>query len=217
VAGSVRARRAAAVVGAALLVSACGIDVQDSPETIDRDDVPFGFYEPTTTSSSIPTGAGDDPVPFVVYFVAPDGLAFAIREAAEDPTASERLDALFDGPTATEVGVGLHTAIPPAATRLTVRVRDGTALIDLQEPFAALRGTEQVEALAQIVFTVTEVDAVRRVQFLLDGAPVEVPRADGTVSSGPVTRTDYRLRSSEPTTPSTSTTTAPLAASTPPG
>jgi hypothetical protein len=190
-------RRALSLLLVGLATTACGIDAQDSPETIDRDDVPFGFYDASTTSTSH-DAPGDDLVPFLVYFIGPDGLAFAIREATESPTVGERLDALFEGPTSAEVGVGLHTAIPPTARRLTARVRSGTAQVALHDTFASLRGTEQVEALAQIVYTVTEIDTIRRVRFLLEGQPVEVPRADGTVSDDPVTRADYRLGDAQP-------------------
>jgi hypothetical protein len=207
----VTGRRVAALLLAATVVGACGIDVQDAPETIGSDEVPFGFDDSGTTSTSRGP-SGDDLVPFLVYFIGPDGIAFAIRQAATTPTVGERLDALFEGPSSAEVAVGLHTAIPPAAERLTARVRSGTAQVALHETFASLRGGEQVEALAQIVFTVTEIDTIRRVRFLLEGQPVEVPRADGTVSDDPVTRADYRLRSDDvPLSPTTRapTTTSP--------
>ncbi|HEX2849142.1 MAG TPA: GerMN domain-containing protein, partial [Acidimicrobiales bacterium] len=46
---------------------------------------------------------------------------------------------------------------------------------------------EQVLALAQIVFTLSEIPDVARVQFTLAGSPIEVPTPAGS-TTGPVTR-----------------------------
>jgi spore germination protein GerM len=47
-------------------------------------------------------------------------------------------------------------------------------------------------ALAEIVFTATGRPGVGQVSFSLDGRPVEVPRADGSLTSEPLARTDFR-------------------------
>ncbi|HEX6312359.1 MAG TPA: GerMN domain-containing protein, partial [Acidimicrobiia bacterium] len=46
-------------------------------------------------------------------------------------------------------------------------------------------------ALAQIVYSLTELEPGVRVQFLVDGEPVEVPRGDGVLTRRPVDRDDY--------------------------
>jgi len=55
----------------------------------------------------------------------------------------------------------------------------------------AIGGQEQILALAQVVLTATSVAGVADVRFTLEDQPVDIPRGDGTLSSGPLTTRDY--------------------------
>jgi spore germination protein GerM len=55
-----------------------------------------------------------------------------------------------------------------------------------------LGGTEQLIALAEIVYTATARPGVGQVSFTLEGEPIEIPRGDGSLTSDAVTRGDYR-------------------------
>ena len=46
-------------------------------------------------------------------------------------------------------------------------------------------------ALGQLVLTATARPGVGQVRFTLEGLPVQVPTADGTVTSDPLSRDDY--------------------------
>jgi spore germination protein GerM len=72
-----------------------------------------------------------------------------------------------------------------------VALRAGTAHADLQPALSNLGGTEQLLAIAQLVCTLTHRPGVGLVSFTLDGAPVDVPRGDGSLTAGPVSRDDY--------------------------
>jgi spore germination protein GerM len=67
----------------------------------------------------------------------------------------------------------------------------GTAIVDLSRPFTALSGSDQLLALAQIVFTLTSRPGIGQVQFTLGGAAIDIPRANGSLTPSPVSRDDY--------------------------
>ena len=70
-------------------------------------------------------------------------------------------------------------------------VARGLATVDLDAAFGELAGTAQLVALAELVYTATGRPGVGQVVFSLDGQPIEVPRGDGSLTSEPLTRSDY--------------------------
>jgi spore germination protein GerM len=66
-----------------------------------------------------------------------------------------------------------------------------TVTVDLTAALVEVGGQEQILAVAQIVLTATAVPDVARVRLLLEGQAVEIPRADGTLTSDTLRSTDY--------------------------
>ena len=64
-------------------------------------------------------------------------------------------------------------------------------VIDLSSEFLSIEGPELAKAFAQMVWTVTEVDAVDQVRFLVDGEPIRAQNAEGAEKDGAVMRRDY--------------------------
>jgi spore germination protein GerM len=185
---------AGGVVAAIVLLAACGGSrPQASPERLDKDAVPFGLLE-APTSTAPPTTVPQREYPFVVYFIGSEGPVLALRTASAKPDAQTVGKALLDGPTREEVQVGLRTSIPKRAIGRIGNVAEHTVTIDLNAPFIEVSGPSQTRALTQMVLTMTSLHGVTRVRFLLDGEPVSVPRADGTVTRAPVRRADYLPR-----------------------
>ncbi|HEY3674110.1 MAG TPA: GerMN domain-containing protein [Acidimicrobiia bacterium] len=173
-------------------ISACGVDAQSQPRAINRADVPFDLDRrspdtPTTTDAS-------DTASYTIFLVADDRLQAVARSARNQPGLVERLTQLTKGPTAAEADAGLRTLLPPEVTVDAVRIADGVATVELSGVGAAQSaGDERALAIAQLVYSVTAVPGVDRVQFEVDGDPAEVPRGDGRLTSRPVTRDDYAL------------------------
>jgi spore germination protein GerM len=67
----------------------------------------------------------------------------------------------------------------------------GVGTVDLGGSFGQVGGQEQILAVAQLVFTATSVPGIVKVQFTLGGRPVEVPAGDGTLTQGPLGRSDF--------------------------
>ena len=180
-------RRRAIAALASLLVS-CRIPSDESPRAIDPDGVPFGLLEQDQPGSTVD---GSARVPVDVFFVGNDRLVAATRDVAAPVTADKAVQALLSGPTNTEAGRNLRTAIAATAAISVTPPVDGLIRIELSPSFATPGATNQVLAVAQIVYTVTALFPESRVSFTLAGRPVEVPVDDGTLTRSPVGRTEF--------------------------
>jgi hypothetical protein len=184
-------RVAAAVVLLALGAGAtgCGVREQSSPQAIDSSDVPFDLLESQPTPE-VPNAGESVGYQLTIYLLGAERLVPVLRQAPQPPDLATALDTLAEGPTADEVALGLQSAVGPESPARPVRAEGALAVVELSDAFLTGSG-DQIAGLAQIVFTLTEGSGVEGVQFLLDGEPVEVPRADGVLTTEPVGRTDY--------------------------
>jgi hypothetical protein len=101
------------------------------------------------------------------------------------------LQDLLAGPTVDERADGLSTALSAAdVTGLTIVQRRATVSVAAR-PDGAAR-SDEVLAYGQIVGTLTSQGAeVGTVSFTSGGRPLGVPKADGALSTGPLTIADY--------------------------
>ncbi|MGY1887458.1 GerMN domain-containing protein [Blastococcus sp. SYSU DS0753] len=178
------------------LLTGCGVGSQPRPERVA---VPAA----TAGSPALPT---DDAGPeVVVYFVHGAELA-PVPRAAQAATPGSILALLAAGPTRAEVIGGLRTALAPQSIAVDEGLPGGMTSVSVTEEFARITGGNQLLAVAQVVWTLTELPGTGQVRFLLDGRPVEVP-TDGGLSDGPVGRDQYRSvapsGSPGPSTPAT--------------
>jgi spore germination protein GerM len=182
-------RRLAAVAAAVLGLAGCGVPADRQPRQIASRNVPFELLAPsTTTSSTVPRVATSATV---VYLISGDRVGPVTREVLAPPVLSRVLVALLRGPTAEESQRGVRTALPRETRVLSAGAQAGTAVVDLSGELAGVSGPEQILALAQLVFTVTEQPGISAVRFSVEGQPVEVPRADGTLTADPLRRADF--------------------------
>ena len=134
-------------------------------------------------------------MPVTVYFVSPthQSLVPAVRSVAPPATLTEVLDVLLAGPTTVELPT--RRSPPPSAASVRVRsaaVSGDVATVDFNSAFGQISGTQQVLAVAQVVYTVTsQLGTTLGVQFEIAGTPVPVPTASGAQVSGPVHLLDY--------------------------
>lgn len=115
------------------------------------------------------------------------------REGPETTAvASAAVSFLLDGPTAAETQADVSSQIPPGTRLLGIDIDGGTATVDLTSEFESGGGSASMFGrLAQVVYTLTEFETVKRVRFALDGEPVDVFSGEGIVLDKPVTRADY--------------------------
>jgi hypothetical protein len=183
----------------ALLLSGCGVRAQDRPEPL----VVPGSPSPGVTSSP---SAGASAVR--VYFVRGSRLE-AVERSAPDAASATVLDLLTAGPSRPEVLGGLRTAVAPTAlVSRDARVVGSTVEVVLAREFTAVSGSNQLLAVAQVVWTLTERPGVTAVRFSAAGTPIEVP-TDAGLTDQPVDRDDYRSVGAPEPTPSGPSGTAP--------
>jgi spore germination protein GerM len=207
-----RARRGLGLAAAAtaLLLSACGVPTDGKPRAIASDDVPFKLLDQPSTTTTEAT-APSEMRAVTVYLLDEKGVLRPTTRSIRAPvTAAKVLTTLLQPASAAESAAGLSTALT-ADTKLRGLDGpvDGLLTVDLSSSVLNINGRRQIQALAQVVFTMSEVPNVERVLFEFDGRPREVPRGDGDLSSMPLTRQDYfALEPPVTTTTTASTTTA---------
>lgn len=186
----------ACILGLALLLStsACGIPTGGAPESIPPSEIPYGLTSaiPETAPATSPPSRPDEPR---IYLVAEDDVLVPRGRAVGNGTREEVLDRLVDelaaGPTRTELGDQLFTALPPEV-RLSVTAVDGdTATIDISGSGNAPSGLASRRAVGQIVLTATSLPGIGAVLLTKDGVPVEAPLPSGELTSAPLTAEDY--------------------------
>lgn len=193
--------RALGILAVAGLLGACGIRADDTARVIplaERGDLSASVVlegSPLTGSSRI----------FLLGSSRP-GVRSLLRAVPRDVAATPAavLAALVAGPTPTEQEQQLRSAIPEDTGVLSVAfVAPGTIAVDLDDSLFQATGDELIDAMAQIVFSVTELDRVARVSVLVAGEARQLPRGDGQLVAGPFTVFDFpeRVASSQPDYP----------------
>jgi len=175
---------------AAMLAGACGVPHDARPTVL-----PGGVVNPVLAAGN---GESEAPQPVgvprhqaAVYLVQAEHLVRVYR-SAEPSDLNGVMSVLLRGATGEEFAAGLRSAISPQTVLLSDRVDGDTAVVDLSGAFVEVGGQEQIFAVAQIVLTATAVPGVAQVRFLLNGEAVEVPRADGTLTSETLRAADYQ-------------------------
>ena len=174
-----------AALGAALLLTGCGVPQDDSPRALQPREVPFA--SPTDSPVAEPVGDREVQLGFVVR----EGSVVLSSRTVEDPrTTEEVLELLFAGPSPDERAAGLSTLLPSTVTVEEVEVTDGTAVVTLDGPDDSEVLRLQPLAYAQVVATLTPA-RVSGVRFRLDDTDLRVPREDGSLTDQPLSRRDY--------------------------
>lgn len=175
------------LITAFVLLAGCGVPTDTSPVQIEISASP-------TRSHPV----GSSAVTFV-FFIRKGQLVPEQRRIDSAHPVTQAVEALLNGVTDQEAADGLRSAIGNGVTLHGVtRKSDNHVAVDLGDALAAVGGSEQALAVAQIVFTVTQVDGELPVQILIDGTAVQVPSPDGTLIGRPLTRTDYRAVAHSP-------------------
>ena len=153
--------------------------------------LPPGLVEPldATTSTGVPAVPE---TPVSVWMVREDGLMSVRRFVPEPLDRDDVVAALLAGTTADDPP-GVRSAWIDAEQVGEVTVAAGTASVELTDRFADVPASDQLFAVAQMVFTLTGLPGIGQVSFVRDGEPVSLPAADGSTSLGPVSRDDYRV------------------------
>lgn len=145
-----------------------------------------------TVSEPPPTSTNESDLEVVrVWMIDATSLIAAERQLPRPVAASDVVAALAAGVTTEESDRGLRSAIPEVSMVVDADVSRGTATVLLSDSFRDIPAGDQVFAVAQIVFTLTDLRGVGRVRFEIGGEPVAVPLPDGDSIDASVSRDDF--------------------------
>jgi spore germination protein GerM len=167
-----------------LLAAGCGVPIESQPHpvTLPNRASPSAVGQPAATAGTATQ---------LLYLVQDGRLVPVTRAVPTEPDPSDQLHALLAGPTDTEREKGLSSALLGTELGLTVELRQRQARVELATSLDGTGRTDDILALAQIVCTLTTNQAVDTVVFTRSGEQVEVPRADSSLTRGPLTAADY--------------------------
>ena len=179
-------RTLAALVLAAAATTACSIQPDTAPREIPQND--RGLLDP------VPPEGGEAAGSTRVYLVAErDGGERFLRSAQRgvDATPVAALEELFKGPNDAEDEAGLGSAIPAGLRLLSARLVAGTLQVDVSEELLDVPVPALIYAVAEIVFTASELDGVDEVRLRVNGQSREWPDGRGELQSRPLTTYDF--------------------------
>lgn len=175
--------RITGLIVAAVAMSACGLSPDAAPRDLPAD-------ERSLVPAQAATGEQAEG-PDRIYLGAP-GEERLLRSVPRDAVSRQDLvEILLAGPNEDELEQQ-YTTFLPANLRLLDTFKQGTILfLDVSDELTELTGQPLSQALAQIVYTATELDGVERVQLTVGGSPVSWPRPIGGNTAGTLSIYDY--------------------------
>ena len=184
-----RVTGAFAALAVLLVMSGCSIDDDTAPREIADAAKPN-----LANSANQTTGAtsGTDRI----YLLAPDSQNDVrhLRPATRDvgDSATQRLNSLFGALTVADVGARLRSAVPDGLLLRSAGLQNnGTLVVDVSDQILDLSSNTLIDAVAQIVFTASEVRGVQRVELVVEGKARQWPAGDGELLAEPLTVYDY--------------------------
>jgi len=177
-------------VCAAVALAGCGMGSQSQAESLPAHQVPFDLLSPAPSSDSPARAPAAEAV--IIYFLKEGRLVAVARELPAPAAVDARLSALAAGPTTVEAAEGLSSAVSATGSAPTGLINFDQITVNLTPSFDQLATKDQVEALAQLVYTATAIPGIIAVAFRINDKKVAVPRDDNSTTDGPVTRQDYR-------------------------
>ncbi|WBB68473.1 GerMN domain-containing protein [Micromonospora sp. WMMD812] len=171
----------------AVLLGGCGVPADEVPRPVR---VPPGpFPVPVTVSPTTSEGRVDE----TLCFVRDDRMVRVLRRTDSLPSVDVHLQHLLAGPGAQERDDGLSSALTGTVTLAGARLDGGVAEVDVRAVGDETGRNDGVLAFGQIVCTLTARGDVDRVSFRRAGQPLDVPRADGSLTREPLTAADYAV------------------------
>lgn len=180
-----RGLRAVLVVLLAILVSACGVELQDEAEPL-----PGGLL-PTSSPSPKPSQTEQDTM---VYFVAGPALE-GVPESVSERSAQGIMEALAAGPPVDREAELRSLLLDPltGSPLLEVVATEPTGVVVVQrtEGFLKLPATDQILLTGQVVHSMDGIGLSPMVLVDPTGSAVPVALPDGRVQEGGVTAEDF--------------------------
>jgi hypothetical protein len=172
----------------AVALSACGVGAEQDARVTPDGKVPFDLLDPEAPAL-VPSTDGS---PYAVCLVGDAVLRPIARRLETDVSEVAVVRSLVEEVSDAEAAQGLRTALTSDVAIRSVTVHRGTAIVDF-EAAPDLVGEDRILAVAQIVCTLAYQPGIGQVSFTVQGAPVQVPIGDGSLTSDPVSLDDFAM------------------------
>ncbi len=161
----------------------CGIRPDAAPRDIPIEDRSL----PASPISAAGVSGGDARI----YLLTPTEPRQVRSVTRSSGTRDDLLAALVAGPTEDELSLALSSALPAELEVLSTRSVGSVLYVDLSPAIAELSGSGLTLAVAQIVFTATDIVGVDAVQLTVNGQRFPWPRSDGATTTGLLRSYDF--------------------------
>jgi len=181
----VRCRPAALTVLVTLAaVAGCGVPVDAEPRAVDP---PNGAYPGLSAAAPNRPGAISERL----CLVRNELLSAVTRSVQQTVSLTMHLQLLLEGPTEAERDAGFTSALTGTTPVQAVSQARGIVTVNIGDRPEDTGRSDDVLGFGQIVCTLTTRPDVAAVAFTQNERPLGVPRADGSLSPGPLTAADY--------------------------
>ncbi|HEX6499783.1 MAG TPA: GerMN domain-containing protein [Micromonosporaceae bacterium] len=170
----------------AAVLAGCGVPAEKSARQITP---PPGPYQAVV--SGAPTAPPAGTVSEKLFLVSDGKLVAVQRRVSVQPTADSLVRDLLAGPSAHEQDQGLSSALAGANVIASVHMVGGIATVEVGPAVLGAGRNDDMLAFAQVVCTLASRPEIAGVSFTRDGKPIGIPRADGSLTQGPLSVADY--------------------------
>lgn len=172
---------AAVLVGA---LAACGVQPDAAPRDLPEEERNVAID--VAASGSDAAGANR------IYLVAPGEERLMRSVPRQAQTRAELIEILLAGPNDDELARQYSSFIPPTTELISARTQGQVLTIDLSGGITELSGQNLAQAVAQIVYTASELPNIEAVQLRVDGEELAWPVWPSLeTTSGPLRIYDY--------------------------
>lgn len=185
-------RRAPVAVLLAALAACGGLRAEERDHPLADDEVPYDLLAAPTTSTTEPPPTTTLPWRTNLWYVTGNRIVPAPRQLREQPEVADVLRLLLRGPAPDDAPL-VRSALDVGDASVEGDPVGGTLTVQLAPTFGTRSPSEQVLALGQLVYTVTEVPGVGTIAFRIGDTAVAVPLPNGQLAQRPVSRDDYAV------------------------
>lgn len=174
----------AVVALAAIALSGCGVQPDAAPRDLPEEERELAIDVGPSGSDA----AGADRI----FLVAPGEERLLRSVPRQANTRSELIEILFAGPNDDELADQYSSFIPPSTELIDEARTQGQVLtINVSGGITELSGANLAQAVAQIVYTASELDGIEAVQLRVDDEELAWPKLNGETTSEPLRIYDY--------------------------
>jgi hypothetical protein len=183
-------RKALALCTLLVFAAGCSVPTQSGPSSIAPSHVPFDLLNPQPSTTTTTQPKPSSLVPVRVFLLSPTQQLDAVQRVVVTPASlTAVINSMLAGPTSSESGSGITSAIPSSVIvrSATTALGTGAVTVDFNQAFSQISGTSAELAVAQVVATVSAQTGLGTgVIFEIDGQRTPVPIKSGASVPGPV-------------------------------